>query len=361
MQLEAFVGVDSFPQINGQVAWKSPSNIALTKYWGKHGEQMPRNPSISFTLQNAYTETRVLFESSSRSDEVAVDFYFEGEKNEAFAERINGFLNAQAERMPYVRHFQWKIESSNSFPHSSGIASSASSMSALILCLCDIEREYLGLNLTEEDWRRRTSFLSRLASGSACRSVYPRLAQWGLHSAIEASSDLFAIPMEDILHTDFDGFHDDILIIDEKEKSVSSSAGHGLMDANPYASIRYEQAGQNTVQIINAIKSGDLENFIQIVESEALTLHALMMSSTPSYMLMRPGTLTAIEKIRAFRHDTGIPITFTLDAGPNVHILYPESDREECHSFIQSELRSLSPTDTVIRDGMGPGPIRTEE
>ena len=356
MQLDAFRGRDSYPQIDGQVGWRSPSNIALTKYWGKHGEQLPRNPSISFTLDHARTETKVSFHPIVPEREIEVEFFFDGEKNEAFAKRINAFLNKQVYRMPYLPHFQWKIESTNSFPHSSGIASSASSMSALIMCFCDIERRYFDLNFTNEDWLRRASYLSRLASGSACRSVYPELAQWGLHSSISGSSDLFAIPMQQILHQEFKGFHDDILFIDEKEKSVSSSAGHELMDSNPYASIRYEQAGHHTTQIINAIQSGDFDLFIQIAESEALTLHALMMSSTPSYMLMRPGTLTAMEKIRSFRFDTGIPITFTLDAGPNVHILYPEAHSLECHEFIQGELLRLSPTATVIRDRMGAGP-----
>lgn len=350
-----YQGSHEFVDQQGSVEWTSPSNIALTKYWGKHGEQLPRNPSISFTLDAARTTTLVSF---SPADQPEFEFLFEGEKAPAFAKRITQFLTRYADHFPYIPAFSWKVESSNSFPHSSGIASSASAMSALMMCFVDIEERFFHAKMTDQQRLQRVSYLSRLASGSASRSVYPKLGQWGAHDDIDNSSDLYAIPMGSILHSSFEHFHDDILIVSAEEKSVSSSAGHQLMNGNPYAEARFEQAGRHTVEMIEVLKSGDLDAFIRIVESEALTLHALMMCSQPSYMLMKPNTIQVIDKIRAFRHSTKTPICFTLDAGPNVHILYPDAFAHECQHFIHDQLIPLAHEGRVISDQLGMGPQR---
>jgi len=246
------------------------------------------------------------------------------------------------------------IKSENSFPHSSGIASSASSMGALALCLCDIEKKLFN---NEKDFLKKASHLSRLGSGSASRSIYPSVVTWGLSSDIDKSSDLFAIPVIDF-HDVFSTFHDDILIVSDREKSVSSSAGHALMETNIFADNRYTQAGIHMTKILSAIQTGDLETFGKIVEDEALTLHALMMCSDPSYILMEPHTIEVIKKIRAFRDETSIPIFFTLDAGPNVHILYPDSVSDKATDFINAQLLPLAHEGRIIRDKVGLGPVK---
>jgi diphosphomevalonate decarboxylase len=353
-----YSGTRSFPDISGQVAWQSPSNIALTKYWGKHGHQLPRNPSISFTLSNARSETSVSFEKKVPGDDIDLTFFFEEEEQPKFKDRIVRYLEKNEDHFPYIKEYAWVVRSKNTFPHSSGIASSASAMSALVMCLCDIERSYFGSQKDEDDFYKRASFLSRLASGSACRSVYPQLAMWGAHEKETRSSDLFAIPMGQIMHDVFKSYHDDILIVSADEKSVSSSAGHQLMETNPYAATRFQQAADNTIEIIEHMKSGDLASFIRIVESEALTLHALMMTGDPSFILMKPNTLQVIEAIIAFREKTGTPICFTLDAGPNVHILYPDEHAEACQAFIEGELFPFAHEGRIIMDKVGTGPSR---
>ncbi len=341
---------------SGKVKWSSPSNIALTKYWGKHGHQLPRNPSISFTLNNAKTITSVSFSPSRDLEMINVDFMFEGRSNSGFAERIQKFLVKNEALMPYVRHFDWTLESENTFPHSSGIASSASAMSCLIAALVDIERRHLDHDLSEEATWKRVSYLSRLASGSACRSVYAKCAQWGQCPGIENSSDLFAIPGETWLHPIFEGYHDDILIVSAEEKEVSSSLGHQMMEDNVYKSVRFDQARNNTIELKQVLTNGDLDRFIEITEGEALTLHALMMTSQPSFILMKPNSLEVIERIRDFRKSTKIPICFTLDAGPNVHILYPEAHAKTCQRFINDELKPLG--SRLIEDSMGQGAMK---
>lgn len=337
---------------SGKVSWKSPSNIALVKYWGKYGDQLPKNPSISFTLNHAHTITSLGFKPKKEDGTVSLDFSFEGEPNEPFGQKIIRFLEKRQEYFPWIDQYHFTIESQNSFPHSSGIASSASSMSALVMCLMDIEAQ---INGTELDIQK-ASYLSRLASGSASRSVYPELSVWGAHSSIQGSSNLYAIGYEGEVNPLFQNFHDDILIVSATEKSVSSTAGHALMDQNVYAENRYAQANDNILRLIRAMKEADLSTFGEIVESEAMTLHALMMCSTPSYVLMEPATLSIISAIRAYRKETAHHVYFTLDAGPNIHLLYPDDIRTEIHAFVEEQLKPFCIDGKIIRDIVGKGP-----
>ena len=123
-----------FKNIQGEVAWRAPSNIALIKYWGKYGNQLPKNASISFTLNNAFTETSVKYAAKENNDKnIDLKFYFEGKENPKFAEKIQKFLESIIPHFPFLTYVSLEINSSNSFPHSTGIASSASSMAALAL------------------------------------------------------------------------------------------------------------------------------------------------------------------------------------------------------------------------------------
>ena len=287
-----------FKNIQGQTAWRAPSNIALVKYWGKYGIQLPRNASISFTLNNAHTETSVKYIAKTTSTkQIELKFLFEGKEHPKFAEKIQQFLESIIVYFPFLPYFSYEIHSSNSFPHSTGIASSASSMAALALCLTSIENELDG-GMYPSLFFEKASTIARLGSGSACRSVYPYLAVWGKHKQIQFSSNEHAIPFEQEVHPIFKSFKDAILIVSSDEKSVSSRAGHALMDGNPFAESRYLQANHHLQQFQSCLKVGDLEQFGEIVENEALTLHALMMCSTPSYMLMLPNTLKIIDLIK---------------------------------------------------------------
>ena len=342
---------------HNSVSWRSPSNIAIVKYWGKHGIQLPRNPSISFTLDAAHTDTKVTFsEKEQANSDISVDFYFEGKANEAFAKKIVKFFDGLDNEFSFISAYDFKIESSNSFPHSSGIASSASAMSALALCLCSIEKILTGWPTDSTDFLQKASNIARLGSGSAARSVFPQVASWGTHNKIKDSSDLQATAFGDELHDSFKGYHDDILIVSADEKSVSSRAGHALMEGNPFAAVRYEQANRNMVDTIEALKTGDILKFGKILEEEAMTLHALMMCSDPSYILMKAGTLAVIDKVRAFRAETYLPLYFTLDAGPNVHLLYPDEVADQIWPFIEKELVPHCVDGKVIRDRIGAGP-----
>ena len=180
---------------------------------------------------------------------------------------------------------------------------------------------------------------------------------WGESLAVEGSSDLFAIPYNDKVHDIFHTFHDDILIASKGEKSVSSTAGHALMDGNIYSDNRYRQANQRLQQLLSALETGDLEAFGRIAEGEALTLHALMMTSYPPYILMRPNTLSMIEELWAFRKETHLPVYFSLDAGPNLHLLYPDNIKAPVSAFIKERLLPLCENGEMIADKVGAGPL----
>lgn len=339
---------------SGSFTWSSPSNIALIKYWGKRAHQIPENPSISFTLDNCKTETTLSFTKKENAADFSFDVFLDGKQKDDFIPKIETFFNRVEAYLPFLKHYHFKIETSNTFPHSSGIASSASGMSALALCLMSIEKE-LGQDISETHFIQKASFLARLGSGSACRSIEGDLVVWGEHEAIEGSSDLFGVKYPYEVHPNFNNYQDTILLVDKGEKQVSSTVGHNLMHNHPFAERRFEQANTNLDEIHSILKEGNLDRFIALVESEALTLHAMMMTSMPYFILMKPNTLEIINRIWSFRKRTKSKVCFTLDAGANVHVLYPKNETNNVMEFIQNELVAYCQNGQYICDQIGLG------
>ncbi len=145
------------------------------------------------------------------------------------------------------------------------------------------------------------------------------------------------------------------MLVDKGEKQVSSSVGHNLMHQHPFAKKRFEQANENLTRILPVLKSGNLPEFIKIVESEALTLHAMMMTSMPYFVLMKPNTLEIINKIWEYRRKLNSNVCFTLDAGANLHLLYPENEKDLILEFIKNELVAYCQNGQYICDQVGIG------
>lgn len=342
--------------------YTSPSNIALIKYWGKYGRQYPRNASISLTLDSAYSDTSIEYtEREKAGDTVSIAFYFEEKENAAFQAKLEKYLNSILDEVSFLRTHHLVIRSSNSFPHSAGIASSASAMSAVAMCLCQIEERIGKGYRNETEMLQKASYLARLGSGSACRSVYPVAAVWGTHPQIAGASNDYAIPYAEALDPIFHSYKNDILIISRKEKSVSSTQGHALMENNVYAASRYAQAEERMTRLLGAMKAGDLETFGEIVEGEALSLHAMMMAAENPFVLLRPNTLEAISLVQEYRRESKVPLYFSLDAGPNPHLLYPAQYAPEVKAFIASDLQALCHEGMVIADNVGMGPMEKRE
>ena len=340
----------------GSFSYSAPSNIALIKYWGKKLHQIPANPSISFTLSSCKTITALSFAQKENSTSFSFDLLFEGQSKEDFKPKIQKFLERIEVYCPYLKQYHLNIDTRNTFPHSSGIASSASGMAALAMNIMRLEKA-LHPEMTDEYFYSKASFLARLGSGSACRSIKGEVVVWGYHADIIGSSDLFGVKFPTTIHSHFTNYQDTILLVDKGEKQVSSTVGHDLMHHHPYAEQRFKQAHENLSKIKTVLETGDLDAFVQIVESEALTLHAMMMTSMPYFILMKPNTLEIINAIWKFRKSTNIPVCFTLDAGANVHVLYPENDSAKVLQFIKNELVGYCQNGQYICDQLGIGSL----
>ena len=338
-------------KLSGSTNWLSPSNIALIKYWGKKDLQIPINPSLSFTLKQCYTETSVSYKPSKSG--FKYEFLFEGKSKPHFKKKLDKYFERIIPYLPFLNQLSIKIDSKNTFPHSSGIASSASAFSALSLCLIDIEKSILD----STDFYIKSSFISRLGSGSACRSVFGPASVWGKSSLINDSNDDYAVPYD--LPEFFKNYNDTVLIVDEKSKNVSSTVGHNLVTNHQFKSSRIKQANKNLDSLINSFINRDVNEFIRVVENEALTLHAMMLSSNPSFILLKPNTINIINKIWSFRKENkNNTLCFTLDAGANIHLLYHNDDYKIVQDFIKNELLNYCSNGLFINDKVGKGPIK---
>ena len=272
---------------------------------------------------------------------------FEGRPNPQFLPKVELFLERASRLYPWINHLHLSIESKNTFPHSAGLASSASSMAALALCLMQFEREFFGKAGSEADFFSKASQLARLGSGSACRSIFAPAAVW------EAERDC-ASPFEN-LHSTFRQLGDAILMVSEAEKPLSSSAGHALMSGHPFARARYDQAKRHWEQLGPVLATGDFAKFAEICENEAHSLHALISTASGGTILWHPQSLALMREIRRKRKE-GLPVCYTLDAGPNVHLLFPQEYRASVLDFVKKTLLPLLPTGRWIDDGVGEGP-----
>jgi len=334
------------------VGWESPSNIALIKYWGKKGIQEPINPSISMTLSNMHTQTRIHY-ARARNEHGRMWLRFNGTDNHPFGDRIERYLAGLDPYFPFLRNLDLHIDSRNSFPHSAGMASSASAMSSMALAICSIEQSLREDPLTPVHFFQKASYMARLGSGSASRSVYGGYVEWGQHAY---GSDEFAHPYAKKIRDPLSFLHDSVLIISTEPKKKNSSTGHELMDQHPYRQARIEQARKNLEQIDRSLKEGDFQTFSEVAEEEALSLHALMLASKPGYSLLKEATLKIIDELRAFRKESGTQVTFTLDAGPNVHVLYPTVEKEKIRVWMNEKLAPLCENGKMIHDFTGTGP-----
>lgn len=336
----------------GQVSAKAPSNIALVKYWGKTNPQIPKNASLSFTLSKSFTETTLKYSPKDSQNSFEFEVFLDGEKKDDFKPKIFKYFESIIEYMPFLKDFSFEIHTHNSFPHSSGIASSASSFAALSLCLMQMEKAF-SPEMSETYFYQKAAFLARLGSGSATRSVKGNLVLWGKHPDFLESSDVYGIAFPQKVHPIFDTYQDTILLVDKGQKKVSSSVGHNLMNNHPFAKERFLQANENLSRLSKVMQEGDLEGFMKIVETEALSLHTMMMTASPYFILMQPNTLSIIHKIWEYRTLTGIPVCFTLDAGANVHVLYPKSETDKIIRFIDTDLAQFCENKQYICDEVG--------
>ena len=209
--------------------WRAPSNIALIKYWGKRENQLPENGSLSITLEKSTTTTYLSFRKKEIEEYyLNLQYFFHGAQQPQFERKISQLINSLLIEMPFLAEYELVFRSENNFPHSTGIASSASSMSALALCLVSMEEKVTGNQFNHQAFYQRASTIARLGSGSASRSLYGGVVTWGAIPSIEQSSDEYATPFLLPPENRLNKVRDIILIVSSKEKMVLSGSGCAL-------------------------------------------------------------------------------------------------------------------------------------
>jgi diphosphomevalonate decarboxylase len=273
----------------------APANIAFIKFWGKKDAslRLPYNPSISMNVSGCTTTTTVEFSKNFSSDSVS----------EGFNERR---ILDHIDRLRKIAGSKEKVKviTKNNFPRSAGIASSASGFAALTVAAVAA----LGLKLSEKE----LSALARLGSGSACRSIPDGFVKWEGEYA------------RSLYPPDYWDIRDVLVIVDTKTKKISSSEGHDRAETSPYFKKRLGHMPGRIARMEEALETKNFRLFGEVIEEECLDMHHVMQTQTPPLYYWSDQTTRVIKKVKS----SGIPAYFTIDAGPNVHVLCEAKDEK---------------------------------
>jgi diphosphomevalonate decarboxylase len=339
-------------------------NIAFIKYWGNYFMDgkledlvIPLNDSISMTLDGLYTKTTIEFSPDYKQDIIEIEGY---EIKPEEAERVSKHIDILRKKAGV--EYKARVYSKNNFPKGAGIASSASAFAALTVAAASA----LELKLDNKE----LSTIARRGSGSACRSMYGGFVEWVTEheDAVEAAGGVdvnkIMLPHEynkrsyarQIADKDYFDVRDVIAVVDSSEKKVSSKEGHKRAVHSLYASNRMQSVIRYVEKVKDAIINKDFKRLGRYAEADALDMHFVAMKSYPPIFYWEAGTMDLIKKVTSWRTE-GIDAYFTIDAGPNVHILTtPEHEAE-----VVKRLKKLDYVKRVIKSKPGKGPHLTDE
>ncbi|MBI4062632.1 diphosphomevalonate decarboxylase [Candidatus Gottesmanbacteria bacterium] len=279
----------------------APANIAFIKYWGKKDEKLhlPLNASISMNLSGALTTTTVEFSQKHTADSVDGDFNDkEKSKIVAHLDRIRRVARSNVRA---------KVITKNSFPKGAGIASSASGFAALTLAASTA----LGLTLSEKE----LSIIARCGSGSACRSIPDGFVYW---KNGESSDDSYAYSLYPSTYWDL---RDIVLIVDRPEKSVPTTGGMERVKTSPFWKERILGIPAKIQAVQYALKHKNIRDLGIVMEEDCVNMHAVVMTQNPPLLYWNETTMAIMQAVRKWRRE-GLSVYFTIDAGPNVHLIY---------------------------------------
>jgi diphosphomevalonate decarboxylase len=269
-------------------------------------------------LMELETRTTVSFEENLKTDSLIINGKL---ADNTQSRRVSSFLDVLRKKAGTSTYAS--IHSTNNFPIGSGIASSASAFAALALA----GSAALGLNLTENELSR----LARLGSGSASRSIPAGYVEWTPGEDDQSSYAFSILPPGgwDLV--------DIVLVLDQAHKKTGSSEGHHLASTSPLQQARVSDAPRRLDICRSSILKKDFSTFAEIIELDCLMMHSVMMTSTPPLFYWAASTYQIIEKVRGWRK-AGLPAAFTIDAGPNVHVITVAENT----SALVSEINQLS-------------------
>ncbi len=317
-----------------QVTALAHPNIAFIKYWGNWDEtlRLPMNSSLSMNLDALSTTTSVEFRADLKQDDLVIDGM---NATPAALKRVSAFLDIIRAQMQ-EKNLKAIVISDNNFPMGAGIASSASAFAALAAAAS----KAAGLELDEAS----LSQLARRGSGSACRSVPNGFVEWQAGSS-DADSYAFSIaPAEHWQLMDL------IAVVSSTHKEVGSSAGHTLAATSPLQNARVADCPRRMQVCRQAILEKNFAAFAEIVELDSNLMHAVMMTSSPSILYWESVTMTVMKKVVEWRSQ-GLQVCYTIDAGPNVHVLCPAEDAQSVEKLLQS----INGIETIYRSNPGHG------
>jgi diphosphomevalonate decarboxylase len=305
---------------------QSHPNIAFIKYWGNRDNtiRLPVNGSISMNLDGLSTRTTVSFQPSLPFDELIINGH---EVTGAGLGRVSYILDI-VRGMADI-HDRAEVMTENNFPSGAGIASSASAFAALALA----GSKAAGLNLSEPELSR----LARRGSGSASRSIPGGFVEWLVGTTDE---DSYAFSIAEADHWKL---ADCVAVVSASHKKTGSTEGHAIALTSPLQAARVADAPRRLDICRKAILKKDFDAFASIVELDSDMMHSVMMTSTPALHYWKPASLSVMNAVRQWRGD-GLPVCYTVDAGPNVHVICPES---EAH-IVDKQLREINGVTDVL-------------
>lgn len=298
---------------------QAPANIALIKYMGKknYEKNIPDNPSLSYTLDNLLTN--VLLEQAPGNKDYWEPLPIPGAPtfNLSFAaqERFLRHLTNLKVHFNYTGAFV--VRSSNNFPHSSGLASSASSFAALTKCaviaLCELTQTPLP-SIEEQ------ANLSRLGSGSSCRSFFSPWALWDDETVTPVE-----LSYQQLIHQ--------VILINQDEKDVSSSAAHLRILTSPFYAARCERAHHNLKLLLDAFAAKNWSAAYQVCWQEFQDMHHLFSTCAQPFSYISANSQAVLTLLQDMWQREGDGPIVTMDAGPNIHLLYRMDQAELAQKF----------------------------
>jgi diphosphomevalonate decarboxylase len=310
-------------------------NIALVKYWGKRDAalNLPMVGSLSITLEKPWTRTRVRFHASLTEDR----FVLNGRSEATQLARVTHCLDLL--RAHAGLSLRADVDSENNFPTGAGLASSASGFAALVVA-ADMA---LGLKLSDAD---KTTY-ARRCSGSAARSIFGGYVEWvrgqradGLDSVARPLLPASAWPLQVV-----------VAITARREKDVSSTEGMNRTAAtSPYQRAWIETQESDLAAARAAICARDFERLAEVSEQNCLKMHALALAAQPGLLYWNGATVECLHRVRALRGQ-GVPVFFTVDAGPQVVAVCEPAATAE----VRAALGEVSGVQQLIETGLGEG------
>ncbi len=308
------------------MTWQAsaPSNIALIKYMGKIGTgNVSSNASLSYTLN--HLKTFVEIQTHNSVQDIWEPLALAGQPTPPISqkgqERFLKHFSLLKEKLNLKGSFT--VRSNNNFPSDCGLASSASSFAALTLTAYQVAKEQnpqIDLTLTA------LADLSRQGSGSSCRSLFSPWSIWDVRGARDVD-----LPYKDLIHQ--------VVVISDQIKAVSSSEAHKKISTSLLASERTGRAERRLQDLLLAIKNEDWKKSYELIWADFWDMHALFETSAPPFGYMSAGSLKVLRIAQQTWESENDGPWITMDAGPNVHLLY-RRDQRDLAQRLQTEISS---------------------